>query len=305
MNLKNSHPTKSENHLSRPISPIKWARDKNTSLKFIILLILWGIAFLPVYPDLVSTWMNNSNNSHGILVPLISIYLVWQKRDKLKSAHVSHSIWGAVILLASFLIYIISYAGAVAVVSRAMIISSLIGLVLFSFGSTIFSILKFPLFYLIFMVPVPDSIYMSVAFPLQLFATKVSAGLIQILSIPVHREGNMLYFAHAQLEVAEACSGLRSMVSYVMLGVLFSYFMGNKKWGGKIAIILSAIPIAIIGNIMRVTGTGILAHFFGPQVARGWLHEFSGLAVFIFGFILFILEYIFLMKILAKREFGQ
>lgn len=276
--------------------------NTNTVVKFSILILFWGIAFLPVYPGLVSKWLNSPNNSHGILVPIISAYLIWQKRDKLRNAPVSNSFWGAAVLLSSFLLYIISYAGAVAVVSRIMLISSLIGLVLFNFGSTIFSILRFPLCYLIFMVPVPDSIYELVAFPLQLFATKVSASLIKVLSIPVWREGNMLYFVQTQLEVAEACSGLRSMMSYLMLSVLFAYFMGNTKWWGKITIILSAIPIAIFANIVRVTGTGILAHFFGGQIARGFLHEFSGLAVFAFGFMILFFEYMLIIRIVGKME---
>jgi len=141
----------------------------NTKSKLIVLLILWAVAFIPVYPSLISTWLYHSNNSHGILVPLISAFLTWQKRNQLQQAPVSNSHWGVVILVSTMVLYILSYSGAVAVVSRSMIVFSLIGLVLFILGESIFSIIKFPLFYLIFMVPVPTSIYKLVAFPLQLF----------------------------------------------------------------------------------------------------------------------------------------
>lgn len=267
-----------------------------TRFKYISLFILWALAFIPVYPDLVGEWFYHSNNSHGVLVPFISLFLIWQKRDQLIKSQISNSKWGLLILITSMLLYILSYAGSVAVVSRAMIVISLIGLVLFNFGKEIFSIIQFPLFYLIFMVPVPVTIYKLVAFPLQLFATQVSAFFIHILTISVYREGNMLYFAQTQLEVAEACSGLRSMTSFIMLSFLFAYMMDKDSKWRRICIVLSAIPLAIFVNIVRVTGTGILAHFYGSQVARGFLHEFSGLVVFAFGFILLLLEYLLLSK---------
>ena len=184
---------------------------------------------------------------------------------------------------------------------RAMIVFSLTGLVLFILGKKIFRLLLFPLFFLLFMVPVPVSIEGMVAFPLQLFATKISAGIIQFCSIPVLREGNMLYFVQTQLEVAEACSGIRSITSLTMLSMIFLYLM-PAGWKTKAVIFLSAVPIAIIANIIRVSGTGILAHYFGDQVARGFLHEFSGMAVFIFGFALLFLEYSLLNKICKHRS---
>jgi exosortase len=116
-------------------------------------------------------------------------------------------------------------------------------------------------------------------------ATKVSAALIQNCSIPVYREGNMLYFVQTQLEVAEACSGIRSIMALTMLSLVFCY-LSRDGWWRKALLIAAAVPIALLGNIVRVTGTGILAHFYGDQVAKGFLHEFSGLVVFAFGLVL-------------------
>ncbi len=286
---------------TNPINPSNPKNPINTKLKLIVLLILWAVAFIPVYPSLFWTWINHSNNSHGILVPFISAFLVWQKRYQLRQSSVSNSDWGMIILVSTMFLYILSYAGAVTVISRVMIVFSLIGLILFTLGKDIFSTIKFPLLYLLFMVPVPDTIYNLVAFPLQLFATKVSAFIIQIVSIPAYREGNMLYFAQTQLEVAEACSGLRSMTAFIMLSFLFAYIM-DKNWKKRILLVLSAVPLALFANILRVTGTGVLAHFYGEQVARGFLHEFSGLAVFAFGFILLSLEYLLLNKVKVKSN---
>ena len=264
-----------------------------------VLLGLWIAAFYPVYPELVFTWLNHSNNSHGILVPFISAYLIWQKRDQLAKVGLENNAWGALIFLLSMILYIVSYAGAVAVVSRAMIVTSLIGLVLLNFGNAVFRIIAFPLIFLVFMVPMPDTIYGLVAFPLQLFATDVSAFIIRNLSIPVFQEGNMLYFTQTQLEVAEACSGLRSMMAFIMLSCLFAYMM-KSNWRWRLIIVVSAIPLALFANIVRVTGTGILANFYGEKVARGFLHDFSGLAVFAFGFILLLGEYMLLERVKAK-----
>jgi exosortase len=271
-----------------------------TRTKFLVLLALWFIAFIPVYPSMVQTWLNHSDNSHGILVPLVSLYFIWQKKDELKTVKISNSNWGAVILLISMGLYLLSYAGAVAVVSRAMIVSSMIGLVIFTLGKAFYALLAFPLLFLFFMVPVPDSILGLVAFPLQLFATKVSTFFLQMFSIPAYREGNMLYFVQTQLEVAEACSGIRSIMSFGMLSFIFAYMM-DKIWWKRIVLVLSTIPLAIFANIVRVTGTGILANFYGSRVALGFLHEFSGLAVFAFGFFLLLGEYILLNKVSSKR----
>jgi exosortase len=151
------------------------------------------------------------------------------------------------------------------------------------------------------MVPVPDSIYSLVAFPLQLFATRVAAFLIQFFAIPVYREGNMLYFVQTQLEVAEACSGLRSLVAFIMLSILFAHMMNKVIWK-QATIILSALPLAIIANIFRVTSTGILAHFYGDKVAQGFLHSFSGLSVFAFGFVILLIEFYLIEKIGDKSS---
>jgi exosortase len=272
-----------------------------THYQFLILLALWAVTFYPVYPGMVAAWLNHSNNSHGMLVPFITLFFIWQNREKLRSAEVSTNFCGALLLAGSLLIYLLAYIGGIAAVMRSMIVFSLAGLVLYVLGKRIFRMLLFPLFFLLFMVPVPDAILNAVAFPLQLFATKVSAGVIQFCSIPVYREGNMLYFVQTQLEVAEACSGIRSLTALVMLSVIFMAQM-RRGWMLKAVILFSAVPVALAANILRVSGTGILAHFFGDQVAKGFLHEFSGLAVFAFGLIILFIEFSLLNRFGKKGE---
>ena len=251
------------------------------------LFLCWALVFFPLYPELIQTWLDDSNNSHGILVPLIAAYLVWQKWPGLKDTPVQVDWRGAVVLFASLMIYILSFAGGVAVSGRSMMVFSLMGLVLLNYGSAVSKQLAFPLFFLLFMVPVPVSIIRIFSLPLQHLATDISAALIRLSSIPVYQEGNMLYFVQTQLEVAEACSGIQSMIAMLMLGTLLVYMQRMRKTSA-IVLIAASIPIAMIANITRVTGTGILAHFYGSRVAQGFLHDFSGMAVFAFGLALLL-----------------
>ena len=270
-------------------------------VKFSVLVALWIVSFIPVFPRLVYTWLNHADNSHGILVPLISLFFVWQKRGDLKAAKISSSNWGAFILSASMFLYLLGLASGTEIISRTMVVFSLIGLLLFNLGKEVVKILFFPLLFLLFMIPVPIALQSAVAFPLQLFATKISFFFIQALSIPVYQEGNMLYFAHAQLEVAEACSGIRSISAFTVLSVVFAYLL-DKGWSRRIVLLASAIPLAMFTNIIRITGTGILAHFYGSRIADSFLHEFSGVVVFAFGFILFLFEFSLLNRVRSRKS---
>lgn len=264
--------------------------------KFAVLLLVWAAVFSPVVPAMVGTWLNHSDNSHALLVPLISMYFVWIKREELGRIDISGSAVGGLFLAGTLVVYLVSFVGGIAVFARLMIVFSLLGLLWSCMGWQVVRVLAFPLGFLVFMVPVPDSVLGMVSFPLQLLATKIAGGVIQFCSIPVYREGNMLYFVHTQLEVAEACSGIRSIMALTMLSVIFAHLSGNGWWR-KALLIFSAIPIAMLANILRVSGTGILAHFFGDKVARGFLHEFSGLAVFVFGLVLLFLVFNLLNRI--------
>ncbi len=253
--------------------------------KTIFLLVLWGAAFSPLWPQLVRDWVDHSDNSHAFLVPFIALYLVKREWHELRTTDLGSSVRGGVLLAASLTIYVVSYAGGAAFPARLAMVSSLFGLAWYCLGSGIIRIVAFPICFLLFMIPVPYSLMSLVSMPLQLMATRIAATLIETCSIPVYREGNMLYFMQTQLEVAEACSGIRSIMALTMLGLLFSHVSRGEPWS-KALLVVSAIPIAMLANIVRVTGTGVLANFYGDKVARGFLHEFSGLVIFAFGFTL-------------------
>jgi exosortase len=243
--------------------------------------------YWPILPELWTIWLEDSNNSHGVLVPVIAAYLVWIKRDRLQGLPIHPSRWGLAVLVFSLVLYLVGLRVNLALPARVAMILSVSGLVWWNFGTAVARCLWFPLAFLGLMIPVPDSLTGLFTFPLQLFASSVSAHLIAILGIPVLREGTMLYFANASLEVAEACSGIRSMVSYLTLGTLFAHLAGGETGRTQKAILLlSTIPLALMVNIVRVAGTGVLAAYFGSRVARGFLHEFSGFVVFGLGFLL-------------------
>lgn len=262
-----------------------------------VLLLLWVFLFWPIIPALWDVWMFDSNNSHGVLVPAIAAFLIWQRRREILWAEAQPSLWGLGLLGGSLLVYLVSLRAHIAVSANLAMVSSLAGLVWWNLGDRLFRQLLFPLAFLFFMVPVPVSIAGAVAFPLQLFATSASATAIGALGIPVLKEGTMLYFAKASLEVTEACSGIRSMLAYLTLGVLFVHLAGNTLGRvGKAILLVSTIPLALFVNILRISGTGVLATVFGGEVARGFLHDFSGLVVFAFGFLLFWAESLVLRR---------
>ena len=263
-------------------------------LQYGSLFIIWLMIFIPMFPSMFQSWISHSNNSHGLLVPLISLYFVVKKRDSIDFEK-DGSYFGCALLVLSMLIYLLSYSGGIFFPARLMIPLSLLCLVWSTLGMENLKTVLFPIFFLIFMIPVPDSILNLVSLPLQLIATDISALIIRSASIPVYQEGNLLYFAHAQLEVAEACSGIQSIMALTMLSVILVYISNMKKVKCLI-LILSAIPIAFAANVMRVSATGIIAHFYGDGIARSFLHDISGIVVFLIG----LLALFTLYKILSR-----
>jgi exosortase len=260
--------------------------------------LLYLLLYAPLYPGLVETWINDSNNSHGLLIPLVSLFLAWRLREKLDAGEPRTPVFGLTLLVLSLLAYLASYVGDLAFPARMTMITTLAGLILFNYGWGIFGRVLFPVLFLIFMVPVPDTLLDLVGFPLQLSVSNTSAHLIDLFGMPVYADGNLLHFPRYSFEVTEACSGIRSLVSFLAIGTLLAYMNGGGR-RGRALLILSTVPLALFVNLMRVTGTGILANYFGPKVAQGFLHEFSGFAVFGSGILLMVGE----MWVLNKVRF--
>jgi exosortase len=244
---------------------------------------------------MVLQWYNDPNYSHGFLVPIIAGYFLYQRIDTLKRVPVSPYSPGFLIFVAGLLILIIAYMGTEYFTMRSSLIIIIAGIVLYFFGKSVFKVLLLPICYLFFMVPLPEIIYNFIAFPLKLFVAKYSVLFLEMMGIIVLREGNIIMFPNIVLEVADACSGLRSLMSLLAVSVAFSFLIRTSNLR-KIIIIFSALPIAIFTNAIRVIITGILAQYWGAEVAQGFFHEFAGLLVFGFAIVLLLITGIILKK---------
>ncbi len=246
------------------------------------------VLYLPVFRKLVYDWGHDDNYSHGFLIIPIALYLVWERRADLAAAKVSPSILGLVLTLLSLAVLAAGTLGSELFLTRVSLIGVLAGIVWFLYGMAYLRILIFPLAFLLLMIPIPSIVFNQIAFPLQLLASRFGEVVLQALNIPVLREGNVITLANTQLEVAEACSGIRSLISLLTLGIVYGYFT-DKRPLVRLAIALSTIPVAIVANGLRVAGTGVAAHQYGPQAAQGFFHEFSGWVVFVVALVLLFL----------------
>lgn len=247
---------------------------------------LW--LYAGVLQKLVHDWGHDDNYSHGFLIVPLAAYFAWERRARLRAAPVRPSALGLVGVAAGLLLLVGGLLGAELFLTRVSLIAVCAGAVLFLFGWTHLRILALPIAFLLLMVPLPAIIFNQIAFPLQLFASKVGAWTMQACAVPVLREGNVIILANTTLEVAEACSGIRSLISLLTLGIVYGYFTDSRTWV-RVAIALSTIPIAIAANALRVAGTGVLAHYYGEEAAQGFFHEFSGWLVFLAAFVMMFL----------------
>lgn len=258
------------------------------------------VVYAPILYYMVQHWNAVADYSHGFLIAPLALYFAWERLPRLKRAKIDPSWWGLVPLALSTITLVVGRLGVELMNMRVSFVLALIGIVLLLLGRQMFRILAFPLFFLFLMVPLPQSLVNVVAFPLQLTAADWAVDALYYLRIPALREGNIIHLPATTLFVAEACSGLRSLMALVTLGVVFAYFF-RKSWGERIIIVLSAIPIAIVVNALRVTITGILTYQFGEKAAEGAIHEFQGLITFSAAFMLLLAEAWLLSKLWPER----
>jgi exosortase len=254
-----------------------------------IVLVVAGFALLyrQVIAKLVMDWYNDDNYSHGFLIVPLALYFVWERREKLRKIPVAPSALGLVVVFGSVAVLVAGILGSELFLMRISILGTLVGVLLFLCGWRYVRALAFPLAFLVLMIPIPAIIFNQIAFPLQLLASQFGESAMGMANVPVLREGNVLILANTTLEVAEACSGIRSLVSLLTLAIVLGYFSDPRGWV-RTLVALSSIPVAIVTNGFRVAGTGIAAHRFGAAAAEGFFHEFSGWLVFVAAFMLML-----------------
>jgi exosortase len=252
---------------------------------FLATVIVLILAYLPALYDMVLTWATDANYSHGFLLPIISGYLIWKKRHELATVEKSVNGSGIVLIIAGMILFILGNAGSEYFTVRFSLVLTLFGLVLYHFGGNIIKRTWFEIVFLLFMIPIPYVLYFSATFPMQLLASKVSVSLLSLLGVPVIRQGNIIHLAGQSLEVAEACSGLRSLISLLALGAIYAY-LTQKRFSGKVILFLSTILIAVIGNTFRVFISAIIVYLFKIDINLEPVHTIMGLTVFVVAFII-------------------
>ncbi len=273
----------SPSRVSKSSADSLWTIGGGMLLFGLLLLLYWE-----VFWALGGDWYNDPDYSHGFLVPFLSGYFIWERWDALKKQVISPSFWGVALLGIGLFSLVVGLVGAELYVQRMSFLVVVAGLVLLFGGWGLLWSLSLPIAFLIFMIPLPAIVVNTIAFPLQLFAAQSAAFCLFSLGIPVLREGNLIVLAATTLEVAEACSGLRSLLSLLALGTVYGYFSQDILWK-RWALVFLSIPIAIVANAIRVSGTGILAHYFGVEAAEGFYHTFEGWLVFVVAFVLLFL----------------
>ncbi len=243
------------------------------------------LMYLPILIGLVEDWYIDDNYSHGFLIIPISAWIIWRKREDLRKIPIVTCKWGIPVIIGSLILFVVGTAGAEFFTTRVSMLGLLVGITLFLAGYRFVREIWFAFFFLIFMIPVPYIIYYTATFPLQLLGSKVAAGVLSVIGIPYFRQGNIIHLPdNYSLEVAEACSGLRSLVTLIALGALLAYLTQNVKWKALL-LFVAAVPIAIAANIFRICVTAVGAYGISREIAEDFIHELSGTIVFLFSLV--------------------
>ncbi len=268
-------------------------------------IVLVTAAFVGLYHNtiykLVHDWSIDPNFSHGFLIPFVALYMIWSRRKKLADTQIYTSNAGLLLVAFGMFTHVVGNIGAELFTMRVSMIFTLAGILVYFLGFKAFKIIMVPVLYLLIMIPIPSIIWNKIAFPLQLFAAQISSVFIDLIGIPVFREGNVLHLANTSLEVVDACSGLRSLTSLMALTGAFAYLAPMsiiKKW----ILFLCAFPIAVIVNIFRLTVTAAMAAWIGPETAHGFMHDMSGLIIFVLALVLVYIVFVIELKIENKRK---
>ena len=247
---------------------------------YAVITILLAVIYYRVAIKLVYDWYTIPDYSHGFLVPFFALFLLWDKRKILRNTPIRQSWRGIALVGFAIVVLILGVYGVDLFTARISFVFLLGGLIWTLFGSLMLRELRFPLLVLVLAIPFPTIIFNQVTFPLQLFASRIASDILPLLGVPVLLEGNVIQLPIMKLEVAEACSGIRSLMSLFTLAVFYGYFLERttrRRW----LLAIAAIPIAVTANVFRIVGTGLCVQYWDPDKALGFFHEFSGWVMFV------------------------
>ena len=245
-----------------------------------IIAVLLGILYYRVILKLVYDWYTIPDYSHGFLIPLFAAFLIWDKRKVLSATPVKQTWAGLILVVFSIAVLILGVYGVELFTARMSFVMLLTGLIWTFFGWAMVHALRFPLLVLILAIPFPAIVFNHITFPLQLLASKIASDILPLLGVPTLHEGNIIKLPIMDLEVAEACSGIHSLMSLFTLSIFYGYFL-ERTTKRRVILALASIPIAVAANVVRIVGTGLCVQYWDPDKALGFFHEFSGWVVFV------------------------
>jgi exosortase len=266
-----------------------------------ITLALLVFLYAPVLRGLAVQWTTDPDYSYGFFVPVFSGYILWRHRGRLLGRETRPSNFGLLVMIGAICLLFLGSIGAELFTTRFSLLVLLSGMILFLLGWEVLRMVSFPLGFLIFMIPIPAIIYNQITFPMQLLASRLASSWLELVQVPVLRNGNILVLSSYSLEVVEACSGVRSLMTLISLAVAYGYLAESRRWV-RCTLALLMVPTAIVTNAIRVTIAGILAHKFGPATAEGFVHLFSGWLVFLSALVLLFLFHRTLRRVMESQK---
>lgn len=258
-----------------------WLR---AALLWLVLLAVLTMLYWSIVRDLGIQWWDDDNYNHGFLIPIFSGFLVWRERHRLRAIEPAGSLLGLPVLVGGIALLVLGDIGAENFLMRSSLLAILAGLILFLAGPESLRAVRFPLSYLLFMIPLPGVVFYAITFPLQRLAAEQAAWALDLLGVPVLLDGNIIHLSQISLGVTEACSGIRSLISLLAGAAAGAYLMLPAGWAA-VLFVAAAVPITILANAARVVATGLIGQWFGVEYASGFFHEFAGWVVYVFAFV--------------------
>jgi exosortase len=266
-----------------------------------LLVAAFGYVYAPVLSHLMLDWQNDPDYSHGFFIPLVSAYFLWQRHEQMAQTRIQPNWWGLGVLVLGLGQLGLGHVGAELFLMRTSMVVVIAGLVLYLLGGRLLRLTAFPIAFLLLAIPLPAILLNIITLPLQLLAAKSATAALRFIMLPVYREGNVIFLPHTTLEIIEACSGIRSLITLMALSVVVAV-LSQPTIRRRLVMVLSSIPIVLVANACRIWGTGVLAHYFGSEVADGFYHTFAGWAVFGVAFLCLGFESWLLARVCHSRQ---
>ena len=251
-------------------------------LPTLLALAIGLLSLLPFWDGLSRMWgwwIDAPEYSHGLLIPPVAAFLIWQQKDRLERMRFTGSWWGVLLIVVGGAFLVLGQLGTVYTVVQYAYVITLFGLILSFLGWPAFRVIAIPLLILLFMIPLPQFVLANLSTKLQLLSSQIGVFVIRLFNISVFLEGNVIDLGGYKLQVEDACSGLRYLFPLMTLGFLMAYFYKGALWK-RVALFLSSIPITVLMNSIRVGAIGVMVEHWGIEMAEGFLHEFQGWMVF-------------------------